>query len=138
VRHLLPKNEKEREYYLFTVTRNSFLRYTHKIVRQQEGLSELISLQETGQVQLPTDTPALKEQLSIIAEVLTATDAVKKKYFLLNREEGLSYSQIAKQEGVSRKTVERHIGSVLKLLRARLTHLFWLFFLLLFVLVTIR
>jgi len=40
--------------------------------------------------------------------------------YLLNRIDGLSYSQIAQHCGISVKAVEKHIGKALSLLRSKL------------------
>jgi RNA polymerase sigma-70 factor (ECF subfamily) len=44
--------------------------------------------------------------------------------FLLRRQHGLSYAEIAQVMGIAPKTVEVQIGAALRTLRARLAHFY--------------
>ncbi len=60
-----------------------------------------------------------QELVLVRAAILQLPERCRQVY-LLNRIEGLSYSQIAQHCGISVKAVEKHIGKALSLLRAKL------------------
>jgi RNA polymerase sigma factor (sigma-70 family) len=60
-----------------------------------------------------------REALERLVAALSELPADTREMFLLNREEGLTYSQIAARYALSVKAVERHIGKALNLLRVR-------------------
>lgn len=65
-----------------------------------------------------SDDPILEKELN--QKVKTAIDSlppVCKTIFMLNREDGLSYKQIARQLSISPKTVENQISKALKIMR---------------------
>lgn len=55
-----------------------------------------------------------------IKEALESLPPQCQRVFRLSREEGLKYHEIADELGISKKTVEVHMGKALKLLRAAL------------------
>ncbi|MBN9380839.1 MAG: sigma-70 family RNA polymerase sigma factor [Chitinophagaceae bacterium] len=115
-RDTLPAREEEQLPYLFTMARNAFYQFTRKALQEQKKFTGYTQ-HDPASVQGPDHSFELKEQANIIQKVLDTAESDRKKYFLLNREEGLTYKQIAEREGVSEKTVERYIGSILKSLR---------------------
>lgn len=61
-----------------------------------------------------------QQELALVrASILQLPDRCRQVY-LLNRIQGMSYSQIASHCGISVKAVEKHIGKALGLLRAKL------------------
>ncbi|WP_158985345.1 RNA polymerase sigma factor [Lysobacter panacisoli] len=70
--------------------------------------------------------PAHDQRIEHEQELALARAAILKlpercrQVYLLNRIEGMSYSQIAQHCGISVKAVEKHIGKALGILRARL------------------
>jgi RNA polymerase sigma factor (sigma-70 family) len=62
-----------------------------------------------------------KEALHRLAAALEELPVDTREMFLLNREDGLTYTQIAARYAVSVKVVERHIVRALNHLRARLS-----------------
>ncbi len=59
----------------------------------------------------------------LVAAVQVAVDELPvrcREAYLLRRQHGMNYVEIAKVMGISRKTVEVHIGTALRILRARL------------------
>ncbi|OQP50296.1 hypothetical protein A4H97_00155 [Niastella yeongjuensis] len=122
----LPASPEEQLYYLFTMSRNAFFQYTRQQLRQEKQLQLHYRPDTTTTIENHPNNLELAEQTKIIKEALDSSEEVRVKFFLLNREEGLTYKQIAEREGVSEKTVERYIGSVIRTLRAKLkTFLFF-------------
>ncbi|RPE76945.1 RNA polymerase sigma factor [Vulcaniibacterium tengchongense] len=63
---------------------------------------------------------AHEQELALVRAAILQLPARCRQVYLLNRIEGLSYSEIARHCGISVKAVEKHIGKALGLLRQRL------------------
>jgi len=59
---------------------------------------------------LPEEVLAAQTQLNRIIQTLQTVEPRTREAFLLNRMDGLSYAQIAKQMGVSVSAIEKHIA----------------------------
>ncbi|GAA3934678.1 sigma-70 family RNA polymerase sigma factor [Chitinophaga oryziterrae] len=112
---LLPESREEKLRYILIIARNCFLDHL-KLVLKEKKQQDAYSI-----IQMETTTPnhlEVKEQQQIIDYTINTHEEPARRFYLLNREEGLTYKEIALQEGVSEKTVERYIGRVLRSLRA--------------------
>jgi len=124
--HLLPENDEEILRYILVISRNCFLDHLKSTIKQKKQ-------QEAFTTVYVATTPAasayieVKEQQEIVDNTINEHKEAARRYYLLNREEGLTYKEIARLEGVSEKTVERYIGGVLRSLRSRLATMmfFW-------------
>jgi RNA polymerase sigma factor (sigma-70 family) len=110
---LLPENKEEKLRYILIIARNCFLDHLKLILKEKKAYSNIIQMEATA-----TNHLEVKEQQQIIEYTINTHEESARRYYLLNREEGLTYKEIALQEGVSEKTVERYIGRVLRSLRA--------------------
>lgn len=119
--------EKNITAYLFVSARNQL--YNH--------LKQVIA---TGTAALPEDTPGLsyqhieeniryKEAKATYYEALSRLPAQRRKAFILSREKGLSYQEIALQMNISPRTVEKHISEALQVLRGKMNAPYLLCFL---------
>jgi len=61
-----------------------------------------------------------QQELAVLQRVLLGLPLRCRQIYLLNRIEGMSYSEIAVHCGISIKAVEKHISKALRLLRERL------------------
>ncbi|MGJ1195274.1 RNA polymerase sigma factor [Sphingobacterium spiritivorum] len=61
------------------------------------------------------------DKISRIKSILSTMPVIQKKIFELNRFEGYSYKEIAKQLSIKEKAVDNHLTKVLKQLRKQLT-----------------
>jgi RNA polymerase sigma factor (sigma-70 family) len=68
----------------------------------------------------PERTAAAKQELDNIYAVVDKMPTKVKRAFLLNRDRDLSYSEIAKEMGVSNSMVEKYITEALKVLRQQI------------------
>jgi len=109
--------------YLFTATRNKCLNFLQKRRLQTQSLdaaphTENLAAfnQEASNVEAQMEASELME--SILEEVGKLPPKCR-EIFILSREEGLSYKEIAEKQGVSVKTVENQIGIALKRLRLK-------------------
>lgn len=121
----LPLKENERLYYLFSIARHNFYQHTRKLLKEQQEQSSFAAVHDRT---VEESNTVFAEKETIVSNALAGMEPVKAKYFLLNKEEGLSYRKIAEQEGVSTKTVMRYVNSVSKILRSKLTNIFFSLF----------
>jgi RNA polymerase sigma-70 factor, ECF subfamily len=108
--------------YLFTAVRNAALSYLRheRVVRRREP-----EVRELHQVR-----PASPEREALDAEISAAVRQAVSRLparcrlvFTLNREQGLTYAEVAEVLGISPRTVEVQIGRALKSLRRCLADL---------------
>jgi RNA polymerase sigma-70 factor (ECF subfamily) len=104
--------------YLFKSVYNNALKYLRhkKIIAEHENY---IKWQDNSQ-QLPDNFAELGEMMHVINTTLQEAPAKTREIFELNRNEGLKYQEIADKLGISVKTVEAHISSILKTFRENL------------------
>ena len=110
--------------------------YLHQAARLQaiKALKEqkkVISLDDrlthfTGLI-LQDDTLGYKELKEILFKIISGLPADQQEIFLLNREQGLTYKEIAEQRNISVKTVEKKMSLALKQLRPGLDKALLLF-----------
>ncbi len=102
--------------YIFTSVRNKALDYLRKLKREKN-----IDLSHASNVAYEEENAEEKienEQLaSSIQIAIHDLPPQCRQVFLLNREHGLKYREIAEKLNISKKTVETHMGRALKYLR---------------------
>lgn len=107
--------------YLYRAAMNAALRHAERSKRQ-------VGWDEANVTEPGRDTTA--EQLDaqdaeqLVAAVLEALPPQCRVVFLLSRQEGLSYQQIAEALDVAPKTVENQMGKALRILRDKLSGFF--------------
>jgi len=122
------KRERLREHlsfrsYLFTITYNTSISLIRKRVRENAWLNSVKELQQ------PVDgrTPGMEMEYAELEEKVKRTieelPVRQREIFLLSREEGLSYKEIAERLGISVNTVENHMVKALRFLRDHLCDL---------------
>lgn len=121
---LLPQEDEEMLRYILIIARNCFLDHLKGVLKEKKQQDAYAT------VYIETSAAAnymeVKEQQQIIDHTINTQEESARRFYLLNREEGLTYKEIALQEGVSEKTVERYIGRVLRTLRTRLASFIFL------------
>lgn len=118
------------EHYLVRAAKNKALKYLIKQKRSQVQLQKMIyTIPAENVVHAPESRLELKELSASISCSLGTLPQKTKEIFLLNRENGLTYQEIAHQQGVSVKTVEYHISKALRVLNRLGLTLSALFFL---------
>lgn len=103
--------------YLFTSVHNRSL----NVLRDRKKFSdeELPDLAGEWDVSTQIESMELEEK---IGEAIQSLPEKCRQVFELNRFEGLKYSEIAQQLGISVKTVENQMSKALKILREKLVH----------------
>lgn len=108
------------EYYLVKAAKNQSLKFILKQQRKREQLkkleernSHLVNLNHSPEQLLES-----KELSSRFYNNLQELSPKTQRIFLLNREKGFTYEQIATVLGISIKTVEYHISKALRILNS--------------------
>jgi RNA polymerase sigma-70 factor (ECF subfamily) len=105
--------------YLFTITRNTILHKKQKIVNQKKYM-EYARIYYTTQYLHTQEEVEFNELNKILEESISKIPPKRREIFLLNRNEGLTYKEIAEKLNLSIKTVEAHIRLALQDLRKML------------------
>lgn len=114
--------------FLYTLTKNrclNFLKQQEVIARNTKEylLPELLYAQEALK-SFPDEFSDIEELMLRLEAAIEQLPPDVKKTFIMHRFDGLTYSQISKQLGISPKTVEARISKGLKLLRGDLKDYF--------------
>ena len=103
--------------YLYQAVKNESLNFIkHKKLVLQHATGGIATTLSAS-----PDPLVLAELQEKIDHVLAALPTERKKIFLMNRNDGLKYREIAERLNISIKTVENQMGSALKYLRSQLS-----------------
>ena len=105
--------------YLFTITYNTSITLIRKRIKEARYVDYLHNLQSPSANTSVTDVE-YRELRKKVDETIGKLPDRQKQIFLLSREEGLSYKEIAEQLGISVNTVENHMVRALRYLREHL------------------
>lgn len=107
--------------YLFTVSRNAAITALRKVIRERTHQETWKKEQVPG---VPDDAQEKEKYLSLVDEAINQLSPQRKKIYLLSREQGLKYEEIANRMGISRFTVRAHIqqavASIIEYLKPRI------------------
>ncbi|MGI4832782.1 MAG: RNA polymerase sigma-70 factor [Janthinobacterium lividum] len=99
--------------YLFTVAHHAIL---NELRRDQHQLRLAGEVAATGHPSVANEAE-YQEMEALYLAALNELPPKQREAFMLSRQQGLSYPEIAERQGVSVKTVETHIMQALKTLR---------------------
>jgi RNA polymerase sigma-70 factor (ECF subfamily) len=103
--------------YIFTIAYNNSIDLIRKRINSSKYLEHLKN-SSINQENTPFISELEYDELSIKMEKLISNlPERQQQVYLLHREKGLSYSEIAEQLGISKNTVENHMVKALKYLR---------------------
>jgi len=107
------------KYYIFTIAYNSSISVIRKKAKESEFFEHLRTMQENNQqpVNLELEYNELSENLN---EIINKLPQRQKEVYLLHKEEGLKYQEIADQLNISVNTVENHMSRALKTIREKI------------------
>ncbi|HWJ27449.1 MAG TPA: sigma-70 family RNA polymerase sigma factor, partial [Flavisolibacter sp.] len=107
--------------YLFTISRNAAISALRKVIQERTRLADWQAVQNPEMI---SEENHREHYLSLVDEAINQLSPQRKKIFLLSRNEGLKYEEIARQTGISRFTVRAHIqqavASIAEYLKARM------------------
>ncbi|WP_423735420.1 RNA polymerase sigma-70 factor [Chitinophaga caseinilytica] len=111
---------------LFTATKNGSISYLRSLSRSQKHQTDFQAKLELVAIENTTiATIELKELQARLNEIMQSLPEDCREIFMMNREDGLRYIDIAKYKNISVKTVEKKMNITLKRLRHKLMSLFW-------------
>lgn len=105
--------------YVFRAAYNTALNY----IKHRKVVSSYVAKKQDRIVELQQNFVSHQPDFELqkrIKDALNDLPPQCQRVFRLSREEGLKYHEIADELGISKKTVEVHMGKALKLLRASL------------------
>ena len=105
--------------YIFSIAYNSTISQIRKKIREQAFIDHIRSLPESWEdpVNIDLEYRELKDRTEMIIRELPDR---QKEVYLLSRQEGLSYREIAEKMEISVNTVENHLVKALKTIRKEL------------------
>lgn len=117
-RHNVEKDSSVK-YYIFTITYNSAISIIRKKVKETQFFDYLKSLQELNQ-----DTTSLEIEFNELTKTLHTIighlPQRQKEVYILHKEEGLKYHEIAEKLNISVNTIETHMSRALKTIKENL------------------
>ena len=113
------KNIEKVRPYLFSIAYNTTISVIRKRIKEQEFIDYIKSLPESWEepVNIDLEYRELKEKADNIINDLPGR---QKEVYLLSRQNGLSYKEIAKKMNISVNTVENHLVRALRTIRKEL------------------
>ncbi|MGV3529774.1 MAG: RNA polymerase sigma-70 factor [Flavisolibacter sp.] len=116
--------------YLFTISRNAAISALRKIVMERR---HRFNWAKEPRETATAEEPDKEAYLSLIDEAINQLSPQRKKVYLLSRQKGMKYEEIATEMGISKFTVRAHIqqavASILDYVKPRVSHdlmLVWL------------
>lgn len=103
--------------YLYKVTYNNFIDNYRKIKRLDKELDN-IRLASLAELLDENHEELFYQRLLKVKEAIAQLPDRCKEIFIMNKEKGMRYQQIADELGISVKTVENQIGKALQAIRA--------------------
>lgn len=105
-----------RAYFFRTAYSVLVSRVRRKSVVSIRSLAEVESLQLAVDELTPEDTVMARNELQVLAEMISRLPEKTRKIFLLSRVSGLSQKEVSRRTGIAESTVEKHIAKGLGLL----------------------
>ena len=106
--------------FLFTITYNTSITLIRKKIKESRYVEYLHKIQVQPDMDGPGTDIEYKELKKKVEETIDKLPKRQREIYLLSREEGLSYREIASQLGISVNTVENHMVKALRFLRENL------------------
>ena len=110
--------EKVRSY-LFSIAYNSTISLIRKRISEKKFIDHIRSLPESWEDPVNIDLE-YRELMEKAGEIIQSLPERQKQVYILSREEGLSYKEIAERMKISVNTVENHMVSALRTVRRKL------------------
>lgn len=108
--------------YIFTIAYNSSIDLLRKRISSHKYLEHLKKLSVASQLPDSVNEVEYKEFISYVEKIISDLPERQKQVYLLHREQGLTYPEIADRLSISKNTVENHMGKALTSLRQKVSH----------------
>jgi RNA polymerase sigma-70 factor (family 1) len=103
--------------WLFTITRNEF-RDRHRKLRVSQRYRQYLLEVFEEEAGSPEETMIFKQHEYLLQQAIAGLSDRQREAYLLSREEGLTYEDIAQRMGLGRTTVKEHISRAVKAIKA--------------------
>jgi RNA polymerase sigma-70 factor (ECF subfamily) len=104
--------------YLYTMATNKTYDYFKKVAGDSRKLENLWHQVQQAKVANPVEeTIDFRESMEMVNQAIEQLPPQRKKIYLLNRMEGLSYEEIAQQLNISKSTVSNQLVEATKFIR---------------------
>ncbi|MEH6305413.1 RNA polymerase sigma-70 factor [Olivibacter sp. CPCC 100613] len=103
--------------YLFTIARNHTLNMLRKASNSRTVLGEVLNYYPSNEKTTENEVQ-LKEYQRYLQETLAGLTPTARRIFKLCREEQKTYDQVARELGVSRNAIKKHMVQTMKTLKA--------------------
>lgn len=113
------ENDSSVKYYIFTIAYNSSISLIRKKVRETQFIDFLKMRQDITQEPLSVEIE-FNELKNKIDQIIDHLPQRQKEVYLLHRNEGLKYHEIAEKLKISVNTIENHMSRALKTIRKEL------------------
>ena len=127
-RHALDPSRNIRAY-LYTIAKNktiNTLKFQSRFQRTTTKQAQVDLEIKTLESEVMTSRIDALEMERIIDKTYDILEGRVRESFILSRKQGMTYPEIARQLGVSEKSVERYITTALKIFRSKLSYYFGL------------
>ncbi|MEL7119644.1 MAG: RNA polymerase sigma-70 factor [Bacteroidota bacterium] len=115
------KQGKINEAFLLATARNLLIDMHRKKVFDTVSLTIQSDAQDMSEEENDIST---EDKMKYVQSAIEELPERRRRIFLLSRQQGLTYKEIAEEMSISPKTVENQISRALKSLRHKLSHLF--------------
>jgi RNA polymerase sigma-70 factor (ECF subfamily) len=102
--------------FLYTIARNELYGHLRKLLSKRKYLEELY-FSSNDPVNTPEKEIEYLELEKTVASLIKSLPEKRREIFILSREEGLTYKEIARQLGISENTVDTQIRKALSFLK---------------------
>lgn len=110
--------------YIFTIAYNQSISLIRKRINNQKYIEQLKYLSVIQNSPSAISEIEFNELSGQLNKLINNLPERQQQVFLLHREKGLTYPEIADQLGISKNTVENHMSKALKYLRENLSNSF--------------
>ncbi|MGE5395862.1 MAG: RNA polymerase sigma factor [Candidatus Saccharibacteria bacterium] len=108
--------------YIFTIAYNGSIDLLRKRISSHKYIEHLKKSSVGVQIPDSVDEVEYKEFLNHVEKLISSLPERQKQVYLLHREQGLTYPEIADRLSISKNTVENHMGKALTSLRQKVSH----------------
>ena len=105
------------EAWLWTITRNTCLKYLRKRLSERKYLSYIKEFFEDVDATTPFSQLVSQQKGDTIKKLINQLSPRQREVYLLHRHEGFTYQEIAEKLGIGHETVKEHAAKALKHMR---------------------
>ncbi len=106
--------------YLYTIAYNTTISMVRKRISEKKYIDHILMMQQDVSFPESIDKLQFEQLFDQMYKIINQLPARQKEVFLLNREKGMTYKEIAEQLNISENTVEIHMVKALRFLQNKI------------------